>query len=120
MLSVGQLLIVSNTEITNPEQYIEYTVKKGDTLYSIASTYNTTVNTIRNINNLTSDNLSINQKLIIPITSTPQTYITYTVKSGDSLYSIAKKYGVSVDAIKNLNNLTSNLLSIGQNLLIPV
>lgn len=43
----------------------------------------------------------------------------YTVKSGDSLWSISKKFGVSVDEIKQLNNLSGNLLNIGQNLLIP-
>ena len=43
-----------------------------------------------------------------------ENYITYTVKSGDSLYSIARKYNTTVDNIKKLNNLTSNLLSINQ------
>ena len=43
----------------------------------------------------------------------------YTVKSGDSLWSISKKFGISVDELKQANNLTSNLLSVGQNLYIP-
>ena len=46
-------------------------------------------------------------------------YVTYTVKKGDSLYSIAKAYNTSVDKIKMLNNLSSNLLSIGDVLKIP-
>ena len=46
-------------------------------------------------------------------------YIIYTVKSGDSLYQIAKKNNTTVNDIKTLNNLTSNLLSIGQELKIP-
>ena len=43
----------------------------------------------------------------------------YTVKSGDSLWSISRKFGVSVSELKEANNLSSNLLSIGQNLIIP-
>lgn len=120
MLNVGQILLLPNNEIVNPEQYLEHVVKSGDTLYSIAKIYNTTVDGIKELNNLSSNNLRLGQILLIPLTSNPQTNITYTVKSGDSLYSIAKRYGVTVNAIKELNNLSSNLLSINQQLLIPV
>lgn len=94
-----------------------YTVQKGDNLYSIAKKYNTTTNDIINLNNLKTTNLSIGQVLKIPNTSTSNNR-TYTVKSGDSLYSIAKKYNTTIDSIKKKNNLTSNLLSIGQKLII--
>ena len=94
------------------ENYIIYTVKSGDSLYKIANKYNTTVSSIINLNNLASTNLSINQKLKIPNNASSIT--TYTVKKGDSLYSIAKKYNTTVDAIKNNNNLSTNTLSIGQ------
>ena len=46
--------------------------------------------------------------------------IVYTVKRGDSLYSIAREYNTTVNEIKKLNNLTSNLLSIGQTIRIPL
>ena len=92
-----------------PTPTTTYVVKKGDSLYSIAKTYNTSVSEIININNLKNSNLSIGQKLIIPNNS-----ITYTVKAGDTLYSIAKKYNISVDTIKKNNNLSSNNLSVGQ------
>ncbi len=68
-------------------------------------------------NNLSSSVLSLGQVLIIPNNSS--TNRTYYVKAGDTLYSIARNFGVSVDDIKRLNNLTSNTLSIGQSLLIP-
>lgn len=68
-------------------------------------------------NNLSSTNLEVGQQLLIPINESKIN--TYTVKSGDSLYSIADKFGVSVSNLKKVNNLTSNLLSIGQILVIP-
>ena len=100
-----------------------YTVKKGDTLYGIARKYNTTVNAIKNLNNLSSSLLSVGQVLKIPKKETDTgentSTITYTVISGDTLYSIAKRYNTTVNAIKDLNNLTSNTLSIGKVLKIP-
>ena len=97
--------------------YTTYVVKKGDNLYTIAKNYNTSVNAIQSLNNLNSTALSVGQTLKIPSTgNTGQ--ITYIVKSGDSLYSIAKKYNTSVDNIKRKNNLTSNILSVGQKLII--
>ena len=85
-------------------------------MYSIANKYNTTVNEIKSLNNLTSNNLSIGQQLRIP-TNAPGN-ITYTVQKGDNLYSIARKYNTTVNEIKRKNNLTSNNLSIGQQLII--
>ena len=117
-LSIGQVLKIPTT---SPSANITqtYTVKSGDSLYSIANKYNTSITAIKNLNNLTTNNLSIGQVLKIPTTSTPSsTTQTYTVKSGDSLYSIARKYNTTVDSIKKKNNLTSNLLSIGQKLII--
>ena len=108
-LSIGQTL-----EIPTKEQASNtYIVKSGDSLYSIASRYNTTVDELRRLNNLTSTSLSIGQVLKVP-TATDTSSQTYTVKSGDSLYSIARKYNTTVDELKRLNNLTSTLLSIGQ------
>ena len=119
-LSINQVLkIPSNNEEFN--KYITYTVQKGDSLYSISKKYNTTVDKIKNINNLTNNALSIGQFLKIPSSSKEEntTVTNYIVKSGDSLYSIAKKYNTSIDKIKQLNNLNTNLLSIGQTLKIP-
>ena len=103
-----------------------YIVKSGDSLYSIARKYNTTVDEIKRLNNLSSNALSIGQVLKIPSGSESSntgsntgTTNTYVVKSGDSLYSIARKYNTTVDEIKKLNNLSSNLLNIGQVLKIP-
>lgn len=97
-----------------------YTVQKGDSLYSIAKKFNTNVSTIKSANNLQNNLITIGQKLVIPgFTDSTGSNITYVVQKGDSLYSIASKYNTTVNDIKSYNNLTSNILSIGQTLRIP-
>ena len=120
-LQINQVLKIPTTTNQGTQNYINYTVKSGDSLYKIANTYNTTVDEIKKLNNLTSNNLQINQILKIPTTTNQgtQNYINYTVKSGDSLYKIANTYNTTVDEIKKLNNLTSNNLQINQVLKIP-
>ena len=119
-LSIGQVLKIPTEEENEITTTNTYTVKSGDSLYSIAQKYGTTVNELKTLNNLTSNTLSIGQVLKIPTEEEKETTTnTYTVKSGDSLYSIAQKYGTTVDELKSLNNLTTNLLSVGQILKIP-
>lgn len=120
-LQIGQQLIIpsaSTTPIPPSSSTIEYTVKSGDSLWAIASRYNTTVDAIKDLNNLTTNTLQIGQVLKIPNISN-NSYTEYTVKSGDSLWKIASQYNTTVDAIKSLNNLTTNTLQIGQVLRIP-
>lgn len=106
--------------INNNDTRYSYTVKSGDSLYSIASKNNTTVNEIKSLNNLSSNLLSIGQILEIPDLYETKNYFLYTVKKNDNLYAIARKYDTTVVEIKNLNNLTSNSLSINQVLKIPL
>lgn len=118
-LSIGQVLKLPSDKSSNVEKEentISYTVQKGDSLYSIARKYSTTIDKIKDLNNLTTNLLSIGQVLLIPTDTNLET--TYTVQKGDSLYSIAKKYDTTVDRLKQLNNLKSNLLSIGQILIV--
>ena len=131
-LYIGQILKIrvpnTNTvfEECYGEDYIEepsintinYTVKKGDSLYSIANKYDTSVSNIIKLNNLTNNNLSIGQVLKIPNNNVNSINNTYTVKRGDNLYSIARNFNTTVNEIKRKNNLTSNTLSIGQKLII--
>lgn len=99
---------------------IEYVVRSGDTLWLLAQRYHTTVDAIKRLNGLTSDNLSIGQTLRIPTTgSAGESYFEYTVRSGDTLWLLAQRYGTTVSAIKNLNGLSSDILNIGQILRIP-
>lgn len=94
-----------------------YVVKKGDSLWSIAKKYNMTVDELKSINNLKSNLLSIGQRLKIKESNDNQNI--YIVKKGDTLYKIANMYGITVDNLKALNNLKSNILSIGQKLIVP-
>ena len=117
ILSIGQQLVVDNKSASTMDTY---TVKAGDTLYSIASKYGLSVEELKRLNNLTSDILSIGEVLNVTnsyVPSTPSN--SYVVKKGDSLYSIARRYNISVDDLKAANNKTSNLLSIGEVLIIP-
>ena len=121
ILSVGQTLIINNEEEIIPDDYLLYKVQKGDTLWDIANKYNTTVDTIKSINNLSSTTLTANQQLFIPkSTNVGVKNNIYVVQKGDTLYDIALAKGVSVKEIKDINNLTSDILQIGQILNIPL
>ena len=115
-LRIGQTLKIPTLPNKNSKENV-YIVKKGDSLYKIAQNYDTTVSDIIRLNNLTNTSLSIGQVLEIP-TSIISNTSTYTVKSGDTLYKIANENNISVDELKRLNSLTSNILSIGQKLII--
>ncbi len=115
IITIGQVLKIPNSN----DNTGNYVVKSGDTLWSIANKYNTTVNDLKRLNNLTSDQLSIGQTLKIPTSGDISESNIYTVKAGDSLWSIAQQFNVSVDDIKQLNNLKNNIITIGQMLKIP-
>lgn len=117
----AEAVVKSLANYTNVTYYKEgesqeiYTVKKGDSLWKIANKYNTTVEKLKSANNLKTNTLSVGQKLVIPsISVSPEVSDTYIVQKGDSLWSIANKFNMTVSELKNLNNLTNNLLSIGQ------
>lgn len=98
----------------------EYVVRSGDTLWLLAQRFNTTVDAIKNLNGLTSNNLYVGQVLRIPTKEAAGgPYFEYIVRAGDTLWLLAQRYGTTVDAIKNLNGLSGNDLSIGQILKIP-
>ena len=121
-LSIGQVLeIPETTSIVTPseDEIINegsvYVVEAGDTLYSIARKFNTTVDKLKEVNGIIGDILSIGASIVIP-GSTLSDIIVHKVISGDSLWSLANKYNTTVDAIKQLNNLVSDLLTVGQDL----
>ena len=127
ILTVGQTLIIpSDIESTGNDSDINfsdtYVVQKGDSLWSIANSYNVSVNDLKNANDLNNDILTVGQVLVIPKNANNNingNSSLYIVQKGDNLWSIADRFKVSINAIRMMNNLTSDVLSIGQTLIIP-
>ena len=95
-------------------------VRKNETLSAIAQKYGVSSNAIQSFNGISNPNLLfVGKKLKIPSGSSPE--IPYTVKKGDSLGSIASRFGVSLNALSSRNGITSpNLIRIGKKIVIPV
>lgn len=114
----------NSNPVTRSTEQSTHVVKSGENLSIIAKKYKCTVTDLKNWNNLKTTTLSIGQKLkVYPpaegSSSSSGGSITHTVKSGDNLWDISRKYGVSVEQIRKLNGLSSNaVLKIGQKLVI--
>ena len=112
---IGEEIIQDDTKNT-------YTVKAGDTLWSIARRFNTTVEDLMKYNNLSSDVITIGTVLTIPTTTDSSTNLNssmYVVKAGDTLWNIAKRYNTTVEILMMMNNLNTDLITIGQRLMVP-
>ncbi len=131
--SVSSASNSSSSSSTNTSGASTYTVKSGDTLSGIATKHGTSVDRIKKLNSLSNNNIKPGQKLKIreaaavqastpaPSAAASGNYVTYTVKSGDSFYLIAKNYpGVSAQNIMDFNGLTSSKLKPGMKIKIPV
>ena len=105
-----------NELLKNTSKSTTYTVKKGDTLSSIASKYNTTYQQLASYNNISNPNKIIPGQIIkIPSTNTSNNTVYYTIKSGDTLSSIAKKYKTTVNKLVSLNGIkNANKIYTGQ------
>ncbi|MCI8548300.1 MAG: LysM peptidoglycan-binding domain-containing protein [Bacilli bacterium] len=117
-LQVGKTLIIPiKDNINNSQNYITYTVKSKDNLYEIAKKYGTTVDQLKQLNHLKSNDLDIGQVLIIKPNDTIETQKqTYIVKEGDSIYSIANQFNIPINDLIALNSLKSPILTVGQSL----
>ena len=106
----------------------EYVVQKGDTLYSLAKKYNVSAEQIQGVNNLSSEMIKVGQTLEVPALVKTHTdseqknniknkeNITHSVQPGDTLYSLAKEYGVTLEQIQQENGLTSDQIKVAQEL----
>ncbi|MEZ4965373.1 MAG: LysM peptidoglycan-binding domain-containing protein [Saprospiraceae bacterium] len=110
-----------------------YVVVPGDTLFRIAGRFNMTVSELKALNSLVSDALSVGQVLKVrgsgsttPVVNVPQQPVTtpvstgntglYVVMPGDTLFALARRFGMTVSELKSINGLTSDALSVGQQL----
>ena len=117
-LEIGQQLKLKS-DSNNSSNKNQYIVKRGDTLYSIALKNNTTVDKLRELNNLNTNTLTIGQILALPIETNIEEYDIYIVKKGDSLWSISRKFNIDINDLIELNNLNDLTLQINQSILVP-
>lgn len=112
-------VIIAGAAVTNVSAE-EYNVQKGDSLWDIAQKNNTTVDDLLQQNNLDTDLIFPNQKLVINETGntgeTEENTNTYTVQKGDTLFRISHKFETTVANLKAWNNLSSDLIVVGQKL----
>ncbi len=125
-LAIGQVLIIpavsksaSSPRIPKLSKTVTHIVKRGDYLGKIAKRYQVSVAAIKKQNRLRTDTLKLGQKLTITVGLKDEPLRKHVVKRGDFLGKIAKKYQVSVNSIRQANNLRSDSLAVGQVLLIP-
>ncbi|MCP3028422.1 LysM peptidoglycan-binding domain-containing protein [Halobacillus sp. A5] len=118
LISVGQALKVPSQ---NTDSSTSYTVKAGDTLYSIARIHNTTTAQLVSLNQLADAGFIRIGQVLMLLGSSPPTKTTYKVKAGDTLYSIAARYKTTVQKLAESNNLSNpSLIRIGQSLVVPL
>ncbi|MCX7986238.1 MAG: LysM peptidoglycan-binding domain-containing protein [Bacteroidales bacterium] len=128
----AQNIVVPEVELSNQKvmiggkTYFLHTVKKGQTLFSIARAYKCTVNEILQENPNLTEEIKVDQIIKIPFkekiseVTGKSNEVIHTVMPGQTLFSIARMYGVSVSDIKTTNQLTSDTLKVSQQLIIPV
>lgn len=140
IIHVGQKIIVSRNQVSSgegsnsntpqnpthtPTVQATHTVQRGDSLWLIATRNNLTVHELKDINSLTSDIIHVGQKLNLSKISsstsqgtTSQSKKTYTIKRNDSLWKIANEHGITVKRLKELNNLQSDIIFVGDTLVV--
>ena len=124
LIYVGQRLVIPTGGATPPPGSCTYVVRRGDTLYSIARHFGVSLATLVRVNHIANPSLIyVGQRLTIPgcgpVPPAPAGF-WYTVRAGDTLYSIASRFGVSVWSIVAANHIANpNIIFVGQRLFIP-
>ncbi len=100
------------------DEYIIHQVDAGETLFALSRKYGVNIQQIRDANDASLSNLSVGQKVLIPLIKVNSNSTVHIVKSSETLFSISRNYNVKVDELKAWNNLTDNSISIGQKLIV--
>ncbi|RIN15098.1 LysM peptidoglycan-binding domain-containing protein [Mammaliicoccus vitulinus] len=117
LLAVSTAAVAVTTGVTATADAATHTVKSGDTLFSISQQYGTSVSAIKSENGIKSNLILPNQVIKVNEAKAASASTTeYTVVSGDTLGKIASKYDVTVSQLKAWNNLSSDLIIVGQKL----
>jgi len=106
--------MLANQKENDYSQWQHYTIQPGDSLSVIAKRYAISVKQLKAFNNLKTDRIRAGKKLILPMLADQQ--VEHLVKSGESLWKIAKRYNVSITKLKQWNNLSRDRLQIGEKL----
>ena len=114
-------VVIVNVATASADSPMYHVVGWGDTLYSIANRYSTTVNAMMQANGIrNAEVIYVGQRLVVPGDYRPGPYGTaYVVQSGDTLFSIANRNGTTVNALMQANGLVNYWIYIGQSLKIP-
>ncbi len=115
-INSGQRLYLYTSNTPAEPERVVYRVKRGDNLTAIANQYGVSVASIRSWNNLRSNTIQPGQRLTIHPGQSAPSYVTHTVRRGESLGKIASRYGVSVTNLKRWNDLRRNTIHPGQRL----
>ncbi len=123
ILKSGQTILVSGTSKSSSStkgttSWGSHIVKKGETLFSISQYYEMSLAELRNLNGITGNNIMVGQRL--KVSGTPEAVKTeyHLVKKGETLFSISQKYGVTVQQIRNWNNISGNNVVSGKRIIV--
>ncbi|WP_145699685.1 LysM peptidoglycan-binding domain-containing protein, partial [Bacillus paralicheniformis] len=120
VITAASAVVLGSTLFAGAASAQTITVKKGDTLWGFSKKYGTSVSKIKQENKLKSDIIYIGQRLSINGSSSSSakasqaSSATHKVVKGDSLWKISRTYGMTVNELKSLNGLKTDLIRIGQ------
>ena len=119
LIYVGEVFIIPHMTSAESFGYTLYTVRRGDTLWGISRNFGTSINSIVTLNGIENPNLIYAGEVFkIPSARSEQTVI-YTVKRGDTLWGISRKFGTTVENLVKLNSVKNpNLIYVGEKLII--
>lgn len=109
----------NQASVDNNDNFVFHEVQQGESISELSSRYGISRGQLMDMNNLSSDDLSSGQSLIVRKNASSNITSKYhTVKRGETLYSVAKRYGINISKLRELNNLNNRSLSPGQKIII--